>query len=231
MRKIYSILLLILALLILYPAIGYNQTQIDYNHYAGSNYKMSSYLGISSYTDTTKSISEVQFKDPAKAVRKSVLHTIAPIGIGSAIVYNDEQFGGSFGEIITRVGVGLMTYGIIVGPAIGQYYAGAEGDGGIKIRILGTALSGGGAAGAAFCSFTVFFGGSQCSATLIAVMYAATIGGTGLTLYSMIKNILTADNVAREHNRSVKEMKNKISVGPYFHPKTESKGLTIRIKL
>lgn len=166
---------------------------ISYGQFTGKQ-PISNYDQIERGTSSWQDADEDDRKDPMVATRRALLHTFAPIGAGALMT------GGFDHDLVETGGVILIGYGLIYGPSQGNLYAEdpARGMTGIAIRAGSVVL--------------VYFLGASTIPSMVSDVadpdtdnnytgYEVATVLTGMAFAgSMVYNLLTADNSAREYN-------------------------------
>lgn len=175
------------------------------------NYE-NSRTGLSSYwapQDTQIVNESLAFKNPDKALKVSLVHTIVPVVLGTSIIvatfnglldfeYYDEedQLQEAAGEFLL-IGTGLTLYGLVVGPSAGLKYAEEY-----QRAKIGTYIRGG-------TIVTLIVGGFISSPELRLPIQLAALGGY---TYSTVKSITSGPKMVHKFNdRLIK--KSSICIG------------------
>lgn len=166
-------------------------------------------------TVSAQHVAGLEMKSPQKAVNLSLLGTLIPVGLGIAMVANDdsERSGGP-----AMIGALCIMGGILVGPGLGHSYAGSGGRmlSGIGLRLLGF--------GGAMTAFALSWNSPDSDSA-----EAGFYGGMALAGFSAIYDIATADDTARKYNE--RHGLSRVTVSPTYFADHDAGGLTLTLTL
>ena len=137
-----------------------------------------------------------------------------PVFLGLAIAVGEGGGGGSEG-LASALGI-VSAFGFIGGPSAGRWYVGEVGGGPLVVRGLGVALMVGGLA-SQFCWEDC--GDNTAGETAVLV-------GMGLYLGSVVYDLATAGDVARDYNRRHRSTANNLTFAPMVKRSEGSGGST-----
>ncbi len=160
-----------------------------------------------------------KLKNPNLALGLSLSNTVLPILTSQFLIKDDI-----LSEKDDRARFWLSTYGVLLGPSIGYFYAGAIGHafGGIGIRLLGAGIS---VLGAAFAVRSIFYETSKQENLLAAGLFYA---GAGLLIYKMISDIVRVRKTTIKLNEAPADGQ-RFRVFPYLQQKSPGLLLTYRL--
>lgn len=168
--------------------------------------------------------SPTMFKDPRKAFLISLGNFVVPTLAGSMILSNSRGVADIVGGII-------LSYGILVGPSMGNFYAHDESR---SVRGLAARVAGG---GLILIGVLVWNGESSNPGgrTVSASKYAGSgesgvflfLAGAAITAGGIIFNLSTASQSARDYNR--KNKLDNVSIGPACFSRCKTIGMALRI--
>lgn len=165
------------------------------------------------------------FKDPRKAFLLSLGHFAVPTLVGSIILSNSSGSTDIVGGII-------LSYGILVGPSMGNFYARDESRsvGGLAVRVIGGGLMLAGVLSWAndFSNSVgnAFSTGRHTDSGESGVLLF--LAGASITAGGIIFNLATAGQSARDYNRMHKL--GNVSVTPVYFSQQKAPGLAFNIR-
>lgn len=153
------------------------------------------------------------------AFGRSLLGTLIPVGVGWALMASDYNETG-LDENTTAGTVGLLSFtgGLLVGPALGYFYAGESGRAwtGVGLRALGF----GAIIAAAAASWDCY--GDECQTGGAVVLVASAV-----TLGSAIYDIATVRGAVRRRNDEARGV--SVSVAPTYSSRRHAAGVAAQL--
>lgn len=159
-------------------------------------------------------------KSPLSAVLRSLGSTLVPAGAGLLMLQAERPMADWIGGV-------TLASGLIVGPAVGHFYASNEKQAWRGIAVRGAALVGGGLVTGLLIPFAVgrdYPYGGEDGSEIAGVAAIVTLLASGLVLsVRTLYDIARADDAAREHNARL-----GLTVRPQVHPIQRRGGLALR---
>ncbi len=161
----------------------------------------------------------ISSKDPGKAFWLALGSTLIPTGLGSYLAYKGDNNGTAS---VQGIGIGMAVAGVLVGPSVGNFYAGdsRRGVNGILLRGGGALLS---LIGATMVMESIDWNCEEdCSdnntgGADVLFLYSGLVLISG----SAIWNIVTAPTSAKEFNRR------SVTFSPFINPRSRTAGINV----